>query len=280
MQNDRLRLIQHLFDASAGRYERDITPVLAPLTADLIAYAAPRRADRVLDVGTGTGLAMRLIAPWVRHVIGIDISRESLRVARQTPTTTKAQIVRADLHRMPFATDAFSLVIASFGLNATDPADSLRAIRRVIEPGGRLVIQEWGPHLPVDLVFRDVLNEYSLDDPGEELAALRDWIDENPARWTEQLQDVEDYTERLTDLGFEVEDARETAPVAIRLASAETYIIYKLAWTFRFEEVRAMDESTRAAFFAAIRARLAEFAAPDGSFLWEPIVFRVTARLV
>ncbi len=204
-------LIQQLYDASAGRYERDIMPLMAPLAADLIAYAAPRRTDRVLDIGTGTGAAARWIAPFVRAITGIDISRGSLRAARRIPTDQRVGYVQADLNQMPFAAGAFSLILSSFGLNATDPADSLRAIRRVMMRGGRLVLQEWGPHLPIDLVFRDVFNTYVLDDPGPELAALRDQIEEHPARWTEQLQDVDDYHERLDDLGFTVEDAREFA---------------------------------------------------------------------
>ncbi len=63
-QRQRLALIQRLFDGSAERYERDITPLYAPLAADLVAYAAPRRRDRVLDIGTGTGIADGGTARW------------------------------------------------------------------------------------------------------------------------------------------------------------------------------------------------------------------------
>ena len=65
---DRLRLVRHLYDESAGRYERDISPMFAPLAADLVAYATPHRTDRALDVGTGTGLLARYLAPYVRSV--------------------------------------------------------------------------------------------------------------------------------------------------------------------------------------------------------------------
>jgi len=39
-----------------------------------------------------------------------------------------------------------------------------------------------------------------------------------------------------------------------------------------------MDEAHRAAFYAEARARLAQIAQPDGSMLWQPVLFRVTAR--
>jgi ubiquinone/menaquinone biosynthesis C-methylase UbiE len=275
---NRLDLIRTLFDQSAERYERDIVPVLAPLTADFVAYAAPQRSDRALDIGTGTGLVARTLAPYVRHVIGVDISPASLRAARNVPTAANVHYARADLHRLPFPAGRFSLVIASFGLNATDPVHSLRAIRRAIAPGGRLVIQEWGPADALNLAIRDLLSDYALDEPGERLSALRQATEDHPATWQDQFQDADDYRERLADLGLDAEHAEECAPVAIRLPSVETYLRFFLAWTSRFEEVRAMDEATRAAFYAAARARTAEDAQPDGSLIWEPVVFRVTAR--
>jgi hypothetical protein len=66
--------------------------------------------------------------------------------------------------------------------------------------------------------------------------------------------------------------------VAIRLDQAETFLTFKLAWTQRYEELLAMDEVRRTAYYAEARARLAECAAPDGSFTWRPVLFRVTAR--
>jgi ubiquinone/menaquinone biosynthesis C-methylase UbiE len=275
---NRLDLIRTLFDQSAERYERDIVPVLAPLTADFVAYAAPQPSDVALDVGTGTGLAARMLAPYVRRVVGVDISPASLRAARSVPTAANVHYARADIARLPFPAGAFSLAVASFGLNATDPAHSLRAIRRVIAPGGRLVIQEWGPADALNLAIRDLLADYAPEEPGEHLATLREQVDAHPAPWSDQLQDADDYREWLADLGLDVEHAEERVPVAIRLPSVSTYLAYFLAWTSRFEEVRAMDEAARAAFYAAAHARAAEDALPDGSLIWQPVVFRVSTR--
>jgi SAM-dependent methyltransferase len=277
-ERDRLALIQYLFDESAGRYERDIAPVYAPLAADFVAYAGPRRADRALDVGTGTGLLARYLAPYVRSVVGVDIAPRALAAARAVPTVTNIHYLRADLNRLPFPAGGFTLVAASFGLNATDPDHSLRALRRVIAPGGRLVLQEWGPVSALDRQLGELLDEYAADDPGSRMLALRAALDDHPSRWRDQLQDADDYAERLGELGFAVEDAREGVPVAIRLAHRDDYLRYKLAWTYRFEEVHAMSEERRATFLAAARACLAEAAQPDGSIVWEPVVFRVAAR--
>lgn len=275
---DRLTLIQQLFDEAAERYTREIAPVLAPLAADLVAYAAPLRQDRALDVGTGTGLAARMLAPYVRSVVGVDIAARMLAAAQELPTVDNVHYVRADLNRLPFAAGSFSLVVSSFGLNATDPEHSLRALRRVIAPGGRLVMQEWGPIGPLDHPIEELLYQHAADDPGPRLAALRAALDDHPSRWREQLQDADDYAEWLTDLGLTVEDARECIPVTIRFKRAEQYLTFKLAWTQRFEEISAMSPEARAAFDAGARAYLAHAAQPDGSFLWSSAVFRVTAR--
>ena len=275
----RLALVQHLFDESAERYGRDIAPVLAPLAADFAAYAAPQPEDRALDAGTGTGIVARLIAPRVRSVIGVDVSARSLDVARRETAPANLHFARADLNRLPFGAGAFALVVASFGLNATDPDHSLPALRRAVAPGGRLVLQEWGPIAEADRALEDLLMDHIADDPGPRVARLRAWLDEHPAPWREQLQDIDDYRERLAELGLAVEDATEDAPVTIRLAATEQYLRFKLAWTYRFEEIRAMDPLARSAFYAGARALLADAAKPDGSFLWRPVVFRVTARL-
>lgn len=271
-------LIRTLFDESANRYARDIAPVLAPLAADFVAYVAPRPTDRALDAGSGTGLVARLLAPYVRRVTGLDLSGGSLRAARQVPALANVRYVQGDITRPPFPAGAFSLVVACFGLNATDPEHSLRALRRLIAPGGRLAIQEWGPLPPLDRAFSDVLADHLPDDPDPRVAALRDQIDAHPDRWSAQLQDADDYADWLSDLGFTVEDARESAPAAVRLPTLAVYLRYKLAWTHRHAEIAALDPAARAAFDAAARARLAAFAAPDGSLIWQPVVFRVMAQ--
>jgi ubiquinone/menaquinone biosynthesis C-methylase UbiE len=275
---NRLTLLQYLFDSAAERYERDIAPALVPLAASLAAYAAPRPDDTVLDIGTGTGLAARMIAPYVRRVIGLDLSHGSLCAARRVPAAANIHYVRGDLNRLPFPAGGFSLVIASFGLNGTDPQDSLRAIRRAVAPGGRFVLQEWGPIPPLDRALNEILGKYALEEPGEPLSSLRDWLDDDPASWRDHLQDVDDYREWLSEVGFTVTDAAEHAPIAIRIPSAEYYLAFRLAWPPRFEEVQVMDESTRSAFYAESLARLEPITAPDGSIRWEPVLFRVTAR--
>lgn len=278
MAQDRLKLVEYIYDHAAERYAIDIAPVFAPLIADFVAYAAPQRTDRVLDIGAGIGLLARTIAPYVRHVVGLDISHGSLRVARETPSPLNVHYVRADIHQLPVARGGLSLVMAHFGLNATFPYTSLRGVRKLIAPGGRLVIQEWGAVMDIDRIIGDTLREYGEPEPDEHMQRLRADVEANPSEWGDYLQDAEDYREWLTDLGMTVEDAHESQPVALRIADVEDYLRYKLAWTYRWEEVRAMSAQTRVAFYTALRGRVAALAEPDGSLIWRPWLIRVTAR--
>lgn len=275
----RLALIQHLFDASAQRYEVDIAPVLAPLTTDFAATIVrtlePHRVETALDLGTGTGLLARALAPWARRVIGLDVSEASLQVARNTPAPAHVQFVRADIHDLPLPAGGAALIAASLGLNATVPHDSLRAIRRALAPGGRLFIQEWGPLPQIDRAFSEVFEDHLSEERG---SPLRSCFDRHRPDWTDQLQDPDDYRELLAQLGFVVDQAEEVAPVSVRLPGLDDYLRYKLAWTHRWEEYRAMTGSARADFQRAVSARLASFAAPDGTVLWQPWVIRVAAR--
>jgi ubiquinone/menaquinone biosynthesis C-methylase UbiE len=270
-------LIEELFDRAAARYARTVAPILRPLTVDFVAYAAPESVDRALDLGTGTGLVVQLLTPHVRSVTGLDVAHGMLREAHTLPAPESVSYVRGDAHDLPFQARVFSLVIASLGVNATDPNRLLRAIRRVMAPGGRFVLQEWGPADPTNAVIREALNEYALDQPGGWAGRLRELSESAPPAWGDYLQDVDDYRDWLSDAGFVVEHASESAPVTLRLP-VETCLAFWLAWPGRFEEVEAMDGRTRAAFWTDTTARLVALAGPDGSLVWRPVVFRVTAR--
>jgi ubiquinone/menaquinone biosynthesis C-methylase UbiE len=279
---DHLRLIQRLFNASAERHRRIVEPVFAPLYDEFARYAAPRPTDCALDVGTGTGPVARRIMPRVCSVIGVDVARSPLIIARKEGVSQYAPTyVRADLHHLPFPAHTFTLITASFALNAADPDQSLRELRRVLAPGGRIVIQEWGPVTALDQAVADVLADYVPADPPPDLAALREWIARDladcRARWTDHLQEADDYREWLRESGFEIVDTREYAPVTIHV-SVETFIACALAGTDRAEEIRAMDGPTRAACDAALRARLADFADSGGLLRWEPVVIRAVGR--
>jgi SAM-dependent methyltransferase len=99
--------------------------------------------DRVLDLCCGAGgISLYLIEQTGCHLLGVDLSRAAIRLARDRAARRglgdRATFLVAEATRPPF-TRAFSVVLLFETMLAIeDKLDLLHAIRRVIEPGGRV----------------------------------------------------------------------------------------------------------------------------------------------
>jgi len=122
-----------------------------------LAKAAERAARRRwLDLCCGTGdmafLAERFSGGAAR-VVGCDFTLPMLAVARKRrgEEESVSEFVQGDALRLPFADGAFDVVTVGYGLrNIADPAAALAEMRRVLAPGGRCVILDFGkPRNPV-----------------------------------------------------------------------------------------------------------------------------------
>lgn len=120
----------------------------------LLALVGKRPFQSMLDLGTGTGRLLEILAPLYRRGVGIDMSREMLAVARANldrAGVTNAQVRQGDIFAPPVERDAYDLVTIHQVLHYLD--DGARAIReaaRLVAPGGRLLVVDFAPH---DLEF-------------------------------------------------------------------------------------------------------------------------------
>jgi SAM-dependent methyltransferase len=128
-------------------YERFAVPALfAPAAARLLDVAQPRPGERVLDVGTGTGIVARLAAPLVQPkgtVTGLDLSPDMLAVARDMAAGEGLSVTWQEgrAEDLPFPEGAFNLVVSQFALMFFADRDAaIDEMRRVLVPGGRLAI--------------------------------------------------------------------------------------------------------------------------------------------
>ena len=104
-----------------------------------------RPTDRVLDVATGTGMvAQALHDRYGCAVVGLDQSADMLRVAR-TREGVFEELVEGRAERLPFADGAFDHLTFTYLLRyVDDPAATMRELARVVKPGGRLAMVEFG----------------------------------------------------------------------------------------------------------------------------------------
>ena len=108
--------------------------------AELVAESKPQS---ILDLATGTGdlaLLLQRRFPSAR-ITGADFSGEMLTLARQKGLRETAL---ADARSLPFPDESFDIVTIAFGLrNLPDWLEGLREMRRVIRPGGALLVLDF-----------------------------------------------------------------------------------------------------------------------------------------
>lgn len=265
--------VRRMFDRTTPRYVQFIDPAFGPLAEGLVRAAAIQPQDSLLDLGCGTGLAAFAAAPQAASVTGVDVSAPLLAAAQTRPgLPPNTNFVRGDMHALPFATDGFGLALASFSFNSADPALAFAEAFRVLQAGGRLVMQEWGARDELSASVTDILGEYSVEEPLPELALQREAL-ALPDAW-DDLETVEDLLEALAMAGFSAISS-ETATPAVTFPDVEAFINYKLAWASRDDELRAMPPEIRELCYSELEETLQAYCADDGTLIWQPEILRV-----
>lgn len=110
---------------------------------------------RLLDIGTGTGRVLELLAPRIRQALGVDASKAMLALARARlsgPGFAHCAVRLADMYRLPLADRSFDTVVLQMVLHhAEDPAGAVLEATRVLVPGGRLLVIDLAEHARTDL---------------------------------------------------------------------------------------------------------------------------------
>lgn len=117
----------------------------------LVDAIQPRPSQRILDVATGTGMVAFALARRGCEVVGLDqsermLGRAQARLAATEPALAgRISFVQGEAERLPFADGAFDAVSFTYLLRyVDDPAATMRELARVVRPGGRIGMVEFG----------------------------------------------------------------------------------------------------------------------------------------
>ena len=104
----------------------------------------------LLDIGTGTGRILEVMAPDIQNGVGIDLSHEMLAFARVNlgkPGLEHCQVRHGDMYELPFADGSQDAVVFHQVLHyAEEPASAIAEAGRVLRPDGRLLVIDFAPH--------------------------------------------------------------------------------------------------------------------------------------
>jgi ubiquinone/menaquinone biosynthesis C-methylase UbiE len=183
------------YDDVAEIYERVHAPRFVEVARHLVAQASIAPPDRVLDLGSGTGIAAEAAIAAGATAAGIDESMGMLQVSRrQRPSVPVAAGEAIDL---PFRPGTFDAVIGTFVLaHFTKYETALWDISRVLKPAGRIAFSSW--HDGIDAYQQTWLELIESVVPREMLAPAY----AEAAPWHDRFRSRESVEEALIDAGF------------------------------------------------------------------------------
>src|SRR5258706_3284020 len=141
--------IQSMFGSIAGRYDRANTVMSAGVhhlwRRRAVRWSGAKDGDAVLDCATGTGdlaIAFKKAVGGGR-VVGTDFTPEMIALARKKSREITFDV--AAVTALPVDDAAFDIASISFGIrNVGDPAKGIAEMARVVRPGGRVIVLEFG----------------------------------------------------------------------------------------------------------------------------------------
>jgi ArsR family transcriptional regulator len=142
-----------------------------------IAAALPGRIGKLVDIGTGTGSLLELLAERTEHALGLDASREMLALARarlaERGIADHCAVRQADMYRLPLADASQDVATMHMVLHyAEEPAAAIAEAARVLRTDGLLLIVDLAQHQRADITARHAHRWPGFDD-----SLMTQWLD-------------------------------------------------------------------------------------------------------
>jgi len=266
-----------LWERDARAWDRYWVPIFSLFARQLVLVSSPSRGDVILDVGTGSGLAVRELCkrtPSVGLVVGIDSSEEMIRLAHRRAASAALRNVRFLKmleEELRFPNDFFDVVISNCGMSESRAGFSqcVKEIIRVLRPGGVFAFNDWylidvKPHT----IFREILGRYRTAEPSRQLARERGLA---TSSIDEKMQ-----LHILRETGFKrVSLVKRRHQVCLN--SVEDYLKLRLCRSTVRREMSEMTASNRRLFLRDLRLALEQFLR-DGAFSFNWPVYYIRAE--
>ena len=131
--------------------ERSRSPDMQKINAYLCEILAPKPGERILEVGCGSGVLCRLIAPQIQpkgSMVGLDISpqfvAEAQKYAFRAGIANQIKFECGQGESLPYPDAAYDGALAArLLLHADDPDAVVQELVRVVKPGCRIVVMDW-----------------------------------------------------------------------------------------------------------------------------------------
>src|SRR5688572_7157042 len=155
-------------DWGLGCYEITAAEI-EPVAERVVAMAAPRRTESLLDIACGTGNAAILAARFRCSVTGLDQAPRLIEVAKERAAGDglDVEFVVGDAESLPFEDGSFDIAVSIFGMIfAADPEKAFAEMIRILRPGGRAFLTVWMPGGAIDSMV-GVIIRYVNEATGE-----------------------------------------------------------------------------------------------------------------
>lgn len=161
------RAIEEQFGNVAAAYRTSPVHAAGQDLEAIIQVARQTPAPVVLDAGSGAGHVSVGVAPWSQRVVACDLTAEMLEQVRRLASErgiANLETRQADVAQLPFEDATFDIVASRYSAHHwTDVSAALAEFRRVLKPGGRLVIGDIvAPSVPAFDTFLQTI-EYLRD---------------------------------------------------------------------------------------------------------------------
>jgi ubiquinone/menaquinone biosynthesis C-methylase UbiE/DNA-binding transcriptional ArsR family regulator len=180
----RLEVVRDQRRLAAQSYFEDIAPVWDQIRSHYISEADVEAAilkvlgddayERLVDLGTGSGRMLTLLAPKAKQSVGLDLSQRMLNIARvhvEAEGLKAIELRHGDLFHTRLPSLSADLVVIHQVLHFLgEPDIALKEAARILKPKARLLIVDFAPH---DLKF--MLDTYKHRRLGIEDAEMNDW---------------------------------------------------------------------------------------------------------